>query len=579
MDQEKKLTGYPSIDKPWLKYYSEEAINAPTPECTMYEYIYNQNQDNLDRVAMNYYGTNTTYGQMFEQISRMAGILESEGVREGDFVTVCMINAPETVCLLFALNKIGAVANMVCGANTPEELKKYITDLGSSLIFTIDIFQEKFVQIADEANIKKIVVTNLTQSMSFTNRTGARLLKGMKPLPLPKDKHCCSWKQFFKNSRVSTRTCHISDAPAVVTYTGGTTGGSKGAILSSKAVNSVAQQYILSETNLKRSSTWMQVLPLFIAYGITSSMVIALAVGMTQIIRIPMTESIADFCKKFKPNHVLYGPAYWEKFSDENEDIDLSNFIAPTSGGDALRPSVEEKINKYLQAHGSPHPILNGYGMTEVGAGVSVNFPHAYKFGSVGIPFAKNIITAFDTETGKELPYEQDGELCIQTPSMMLGYVSNTEETANIIRLHHDGQIWVHSGDLGYVDGDGFIYISGRLKRYFLYIKGGIQKKIFSLDIEKVLLKHSKVDNCVVVPKSDDKTFQVAVAYIILKKEFRSSQDIEAEFVAYSEEHLADGYRPVKYYFVDKFPLTKIGKVDYKVLEKLAEEKEYELTK
>lgn len=338
MQTEKKLTGCPSIDKPWLKYYSEEAINAPLPECTMFEYIYNQNQDNLNRVAMNYYGSNTTYGQMFEQISRMAGTLEAEGVKEGDVVTVCMINAPETVCLLFALNKIGAVANMVYGASTPEELKKYITDVKSSLVFTIDMFQEKFVQIADEANIKKIVVTNLTQSMSFANRTGARLLKGMKPLPLPKDKRFCSWKQFFKNAGESTRTCYDPNATAVITYTGGTTGGSKGAILSSKAVNAVAQQYIMSEPNLRRSSTWMQVLPLFIAYGITSSMVIALAVGMTQIIRIPMTESIADFCKKFKPNHVLYGPAYWEKFADDNEDLDLSNFIAPTSGGDALSP-------------------------------------------------------------------------------------------------------------------------------------------------------------------------------------------------------------------------------------------------
>lgn len=127
--KEKKLTGYPSIDKPWLKYYSEEAINAPLPKCTIYEYIYNRNQDNLSRAAMNYYGSDTTYGQMFEQISRMAGTLEAEGVKEGDVVTVCMINAPETVCLLFALNKIGAVANMVYGASTPEELKKYITNV------------------------------------------------------------------------------------------------------------------------------------------------------------------------------------------------------------------------------------------------------------------------------------------------------------------------------------------------------------------------------------------------------------------------------------------------------------------
>ena len=323
----------------------------------------------------------------------------------------------------------------------------------------------------------------------------------------------------------------------------------------------------MSERNLHRESTWMQVLPLFIAYGVTSSMMIALAAGMTQIIRISMVESIAEFCKKFKPNHVLYGPVYWEKFADDNEDLNLSNFIAPTSGGDVLRPAVEEKINKYLQSHGCSCPIMNGYGMTEVGAGVFVNFPHAYKIGSVGIPFAKNIIAAFDANTGKELQYGIEGEICIQAPSMMLGYVNNQDETANVIRRHEDGKLWVHSGDLGYIDKDGFVFISGRLKRYFLYVANGIHKKIFSLDIEKVLLQHPKIDNCVVVPIPDRNTFQVPVAYVILKKGYNTMNGIEAEVRAYAIQHLADGYRPVKYVFVDKFPLTKVGKIDYRTLE------------
>ena len=565
-----KLTGYPSIDKPWLKYYSEEAINTPLPECTMYEYIYSRNQDNLDRVAMNYYGANTTYVQMFRQIDHMAGALEAAGVQEGEVVTVCMINAPETVCLLFALNKIGAVANMVYGADSPEDIKKYITDVQSSLVFTVDMFQEKFVKIADDAKLNRVVVTNITESMSPITRMGARIFKGLKPQPLPKDVRFCSWNTFFKNANGKSRICHNADVPAVITYTGGTTGGSKGAILSSKAVNSVAQQYLMSERNLHRESTWMQVLPLFIAYGITSSMMIALAVGMTQIIRIPMSESITQFCKKFKPNHILFSPAYWEQFADDNEDLDLSNFIAPTSGGDVLRPAVEEKINAYLKSHGCPCPLMNGYGMTEVGAGVSICFPHAYKKGSAGIPFAQNIITAFDEDTGKEQKCGQEGEICIQTPSMMLGYVNNQEETDTIIQRHDDGQIWVHSGDLGYIDEDGFVHISGRLKRYFPYVKDNVYKKVFSVDVEKVLLNHPKVDNCAVVSMPDERTLRAPVAYVILKEGFLPTPDLEAEFVTYGQENLADSHRPVKYIFVDKFPLTKLGKVDYRTLEQEA---------
>ena len=187
------MTGYPSIDKPWLKYYSEEAKNAQLPECTMYEYILDRNRDNMDRVAMNYYGTNITYGEMFRQIDRMAGALEASGVQVGEVVTVCMVNAPETAFLLFALNKIGAVANMVYGADTPEELQKHLLDANSTLVFTLDMFQEKFAAIADSAKLKKIVVTNITESMSPLTRMGARVLKGMKPLPLPKDARFCGW--------------------------------------------------------------------------------------------------------------------------------------------------------------------------------------------------------------------------------------------------------------------------------------------------------------------------------------------------------------------------------------------------
>lgn len=565
------LTGYPSIDRPWLKYYSQEVIDAPLPECTIYEHIFNNNQDNLDRIALIYYGTKISYRKMFQEISLIAGTLEDSGIKKGDIVTVCMINSPETIYLIFALNKIGAVANMVYGSSTSEELKKYILDVKSKIVFTLDIFQNKFAQIVDEAQLDRVVVVDSTSAMSITNQIGAKLFKGIKSIPIPKDSHFITWEKYFRNKTESKSICHDADAPAVITYTGGTTGGSKGAILSNKAIIAVAQQYIIGERELRRESKWLQVLPLFIAYGVTCSLMIPLTVGMTLIVRIPMAESIAVICKKFKPNHIMYGPAYWEAFADTNEDLDLSNFIAPISGGDTLHAATETKINNYLKKQGSPYPLMNGYSMTEVGAAVSVNYKYAHEFGSVGMPFVKNIISAFDTETGQELQYGERGEICIQTPSMMLGYVNNPEETNNIIREHEDGKLWVHSGDLGYITEDGFVHIIGRLKRYMMYSANGIYKKIFSLDIEKVLLEHPCVDNCAVVPIADSITFQRPVAFIILKKNIPNNENIENQFKSYAEKNLQDGYKPVRYIFVDKFPLTKVGKVDYLALEKDAE--------
>lgn len=561
----KELTGYPSIDKPWLKYYSKESIHASLPECTMYEYIRDRNKDNGNRVAMNYYGSNITYAKMFEKIDYMASALETAGIQVGEAVTVCMLNAPETVCLLFALNKIGAVANMVYGVDPPEELQKHLLDANSRFVFTLDMFQEKFISIADNAKLKKIIVTNITESMSFFTKVGARLLKGMKPLPLPEDSRFCNWERFFKNTSGKSRTCHNGEAPAVITYTGGTTGGSKGVILSSIATYCMAWHLVQREPDLSRDNTWLQALPLFIAYGVSCSLLIPLALGLTQIIRIPMQESISEMYKKFKPNVVMHGPAYWEQFADDNNSFDLSEFIFPTTGGDILRLPVEEKINHYLQSHGCPHPLINGYGMTEAGAGVTFSFPAAHRLGSVGVPLVKNIIAAFDPDSDKELSYGEEGEICVCSPSLMKAYINNPEETARIIRYHEDGNRWLHTGDLGYVDKDGFVFISGRLKRFFAYADNGVHKKIFSLDIEKVLLQHPAVENCAVVPIPNPKTIEAPVAYIILKP--HAPANSEKDVKDYSAKHLSGGYKPIIYHFVDKFPLTKIGKVDYRALE------------
>lgn len=569
MAKAKTNTGYPSIDKPWLKYYKNEAIKAEIPECTMYEYIFNANQDNLYRTAINYYGNKITYEKLFNDIDSVAGALEELGVKEGDIVTVCMINSPETIKLLFALNKIGAVANMIYGISTTDEIKKYITDTGTRWVFTLDMFQDKFLKIINDVKIDKVIVARLEQSMSMFNKIGARLFNGTNNISLPKDKKFISWHEFMKVQNVCKKTIHNPEAAAIITYTGGTTGGSKGVVLSNKGFVSNIWQYCRLDIPLDRKSKWMMVLPLFIAFGVFS-MMIPLSVGMEMIVRIPMTDSIASLCKKFKPNHIIYGPAYWEAFADDNMDLDLSYLIEPMSGGDVIHSNTENKINEYLLSHGSKYPIMNGYGMSELGPAISINTKNVYEQGSVGIPLVKTVVSVFDVENGKELKYGEEGEICIHTPSMMIGYMNNPEETANIIRMHDDGLLWIHSGDLGYVSENGFVHISGRLKRCMLCIANGVQKKVFSLDIEKCLLKYSKIDNCAVVPVPDKTINEAPVAYIILKKEYIGDKSIENELREHCNKYLQDVYRPIHYIFVEKFPLTKVGKVNYIELANIA---------
>lgn len=367
--------------------------------------------------------------------------------------------------------------------------------------------------------------------------------------------------------------CIKANDTAVITYTGGTTGGSKGVELSNYGIVAMAQQYIWCETALSPGQTWLQVIPLYVAFGVCASLQLPLMAGQEIILRIPLSETLAEMCEKLRPNHIVFGPVQWEEFADENRDIDLSFLIEPTSGGDRLPLPVEEKIDSYLLKHGSKYPLMNGYGMSEVSAAVALGFKRAHRIGSVGIPLCKNTLAAFDVDTGEECQYGQEGEICAYTPSMMKGYVNNPEETSNVIRKHPDGLNWVHTGDIGFIDKDGFVFISGRIKRYFIYIENSEQKKVFSLDIEKVLIKHPSVENCAVVPKNDEKHGQVGVAYIQLRSPSDEQCEVERELRILGENELDTRACPQTYRFVDEFPTTRLGKVDYRELERLERER------
>lgn len=564
--EEKKLTGYPSVDKPWLKYYSEKAIQAELPNDTLYESLKKCNQDNLDSVAMEYYGRKVSYAVLFENIDIVAGALTAHGIKCGDTVTVCSLNSPETVYLLYGLNKIGAIANMASGLSDTEDLIRYINDTNSKLLITIDIFLDKIVSILDRTSINTVVVMNITESMGAVMRFAAQYLKGMMPKKLPNDCRFIKWKDFMMTS-VPTDSFGDAESVAVITYTGGTTGGSKGVMLSSKAIISTAYQYILCDAGLDRGQTWLQFFPLFIAYGIGPSLHLPLMAGLTLIVRIPMADHLSDILKKYKPNHILSGPAMWTQLAEDNLNIDLSFLMEPTSGGDKLPIHLEEKVNAYLTKQGAEGFLMNGYGLTEVSAGVAINFKNVHCLGSVGVPFCKNIIAAFDLESGEELRYGEEGEICIFTPSLMNGYVSGENE---MVHIHQDGHKWLHSGDLGYISEDGFVFITGRIKRYFLYMANGEAIKVFSADIEKVLLTHPLIENCAIVPIAHKSKNQVAKAYVKLKERNSNIADVERTLRQFCFDNLSERFRPEEYEFVQSYPLTKIGKIDYRTLESQA---------
>lgn len=322
MTKEKKLTGYPSIDKPWLKYYSAEAINTPLPECTMYEYIKQQNTQNLEKAALNYYGKKYTYRQMFESIDNAAKAFLKIYVKPGDIVSFCMLTMPETIYSIYACNRLGAVCNLIEPRTNPEKIKDRINDTQSTVLIVVDVFLSKIMEIVDDTTLKTIVVVPISQSMPRYARFLFGLSKGRKLPQLPKDNHFSYWNSFIENGKSTPliQTEFKSNSPVAIIYTSGTTGVSKGAVFSNECFTAMATQAIYDAPTLFTGKKFLEIMPPFIAYGLVFGHFIPFCAGLENCL-IPAfePEKFADYVLRYQPNHVVGVPTFFESLANSKK--------------------------------------------------------------------------------------------------------------------------------------------------------------------------------------------------------------------------------------------------------------------
>lgn len=567
----KKLTGYPSIDKPWLKYYSEEALNAKLPACTIYDYLYESNKDYRGRTALNYFGRKITYGELFENIEKAARALKQNGVGKGSIVTVLMPTLPETVYLFYALGKIGAIGNMVDPRTSAEGIRDYIQEVGSELLIAVDVVLPKTADILSKTTIKKVLVISPADSLPPVLRTLYKMKQGKRPRVYDA---CISWKSFIAEGAAYTGTTsagYEKNRPVVIVHTGGTTGHPKGVLLTNDNLNISAYQCIISGLDFQRKHTWLNIMPPFIAYGVGNGLHLPLIVGM-EVILIPQFDpnKFDELLLKHKPNHMTGVPSHYGNIinSQTLKNKDLSYLIAPIVGGDSMNIDLECQTNQFFKKHNAKCHVVKGYGMTEVSAAVSVCATDSCnQIGSVGIPFTHTVISIFDVENGEELMYNQQGEVCITGPNTMLGYYKNPKATAEIIVRHKDGLDWVHSGDIGYMTEDGMLFIVDRIKRMIVRHDGF---KVFPSMIEKTIASHEAVQSCCVVgiPDKEHSQGKLPAAHVVLAPEFSGQKsDVQQQLTALCQKELPEYAQPVDYVFRDNLPLTSIGKVDYRALE------------
>ena len=567
--EEKKLTGYASIDKPWLKYYTEDAINAKLPECTIYEYLWENNKTNLDDISMVYAGKKIKYCELFERIDCLSVAFSKCGLCEGDIVTIIAPSIPEVIYSFYALNKIGAISNFVDPRKSLDELDALLSTTKTKACIILDDMLGRFFDVAKK-HTSTIISVSILDSLPIVPKVLLNLKK----------KHTLSEnvisvrslisKQKKSNERIKIE--YRPNMPALIEYTGGTTGLSKGVVLSNENVNAVVEQTKYCGIPLNRGESWLSVAFPFIAYSLICSQHMPLSLGIIAQLCFDLeNEKVEKQLLKGKINHMANTPLMWEQLakSKNMQKSVLSFIIAPTVGADSLDSKKEEEINTFLKEHNCKYKLLKGYGMTEVSSGICITPTNDInKLGSVGIPLPLTNVGIFETETGKELPYGEQGEVCIQGPSIMLGYYNNDESTSNVIRKHPDGQVWLHSGDLGHIDEDGFLFIDGRLKRMIIDCTGF---KIFPSIIENIIVNIKDVEKCCVVGTNDKEhnVGQVPVAFVVPNKQVEKIE-LKIRIENLCKQHLPTYSCPRNVIFRDDFSYTPANKIDYRMLEKEA---------
>lgn len=569
---------YASVAKPWLKYYDASFIGQPLPDCTTFEYLYQQNKQHLNEPALEYFGRKITYADLFVNIKKTAAAFRAIGLKKDDIATVVSIMTPEIIYAFYAADLIGATLNLVDPRYSVEGIHDYIAEVDSHLLICLNVTYDRCVQAAKRTHVERILVVSPADSLSLPMAIGYKLKN-------PDKNHYSSnvirWKDFIAGGQgQSTAADPVDpmDHACVVVHTGGTTGSPKGVMLTDRNFNAIAKQFKTYEFLCHRGQTLMNIMPPFIAYGFACGIHLPLTLGIKVVI-IPNADAskLGSLVLKYKPQHMFGVPTHYQQLATDpllkNKDLSFIRMYA--AGGDAISVGAEENVNEFLAAHNVEFPMAKGYGMTEVSSAATAAAASITKPGSAGIPLVDTIVSVFEPGTAKELPIGEQGEICICSESIMKGYYHKPEETAAVKQVHPDGRTWVHTGDVGYIDEDGFVFVGSRIKRLIIRPDGF---KVFPSMIENAISHHPAVRQCSVVGcvAKDHPQGRLPFVFVVLDPAAADKKrQILRELRQLCVEELPEYVQPVAYKFISEMPLTPVGKVDYRKLEEQISPRDY----
>lgn len=556
---------------PWLKHFGDMPAHLDYPKGSMYEAVRESaiTKKKMNSVAYEFQGKKTNYKHFLNKIEVLGKAYKSIGIDEGDMVTVCMPNTPQGVDTFYALNRIGAVPAMIHPLSAVGEIAFYINSTQSKAVLVVDLFYEKVLEALKQVKHSvKVVVAHIKDELPFPLNMLYPLTVKKKPAPLPKDnKNVIDWSDFIsggKKVKLSDKFPKAEDT-AVILFSGGTTGTSKGIKLTNLNMNALAAQVAANAGFTMEGLRMFSVMPLFHGFGLGVGIHTALMASGTCIIIPQFTiKTYARDVKKYKPNVIVGVPTLYEALlRSEGFDFDLSFLRGMFCGGDSLSVELKKKVDKFLKDHNATIQVREGYGTTECVTASCLTPYDTYREGSIGIPLSDTYYSIVNPNNDTELPYGEEGEICICGPTVMKGYLNNAEETASTLRRHEDGNLWLHTGDLGYMDEDGFVYYKQRMKR--LIIVSGIN--VYPSQVENAIDAHPDVLLSCAVGIPDPYKMHVVKAFVVLRQGVEPSDKIKEEIIENCKKNVSRYGVPREIEFRTELPKTLVGKVAYRVLE------------
>lgn len=552
----------------WEHFYKKEDLNIEAPDMSFYEYMIQVTKDYKNGYALNYFGRKITFKLFWDYIDKCARSFKSLGVRVGDVVTICMPNTPEAAIAFFAVNKIGAIANMIHPLSAEEEIKEYLNSTNSVLMVAFNQTYSKIRNIIKETNVYKVIIASASESMPIILNGLYNVTKGRKEEKPKHNSFYIFWKEFlhlgdYYDGKIEEK--RGKDDDAVILHSGGTTGVPKSIVLSNRCFTVISKQAKICFNTLVPGDTLLSILPLFHCFGLVVGLYGPLCLGVTCIL-VPQFDAkrFDKLLTKYRPNVLTGVPTLYEALLKNKymDNIDLSQVKIVISGGDSLTKQKNEAVNEFLKSHGCGVTITQGYGMTESTGPFCFGSLGSDKLGSVGAPLPGNVVKIIDPETKKEVKIGETGEICLSGQSLMSGYLNNEEETNKVLELFDDGRYYVHTGDLGYIDEDGVLFYVQRIKR--IIISSGYN--VYPQYIENVLRDCEYIKDACVVGVPHPYKQEVAKAFIILEDGVEETYTVKKNIMDYAKKNLSHYMLPREYIYKREFPKTKLLKTDYNKL-------------